>query len=138
MPKNTPFYFIAFMALFLLSCKDDGDTPEPELLGSWKLVEVYFDPGDGSGTFQPTETEKVVSFFDDGTVMTSASFCAVGGGNEGVTDATYDEEEMTINPDCGSNTLRSLRYEILQNELIISYPCIEPCQEKYRKVLFLD
>ena len=43
----------------------------------FQLVEVLYDPGDGSGVFQPVESLKKIIFFDDDTFKVEhGDFCS--------------------------------------------------------------
>ena len=43
-------------------------------LGTWRLIEVRADPGDGSGTFQPVISSKTVTFETNGTMRLTSAF----------------------------------------------------------------
>lgn len=119
----------------LASCNDDDNTPgaEPELVNQWSLIEQLVDPGDGSGTFQPVESNKVIEFFSDGTVRSNSTLCFMDpdGTNQTFT-GTYDPDEMTINPDdCSDDDFLRLTYEQDGGILYLYYLCIEPCGQKF-------
>lgn len=113
------------------SCSDSAAI-ENELTGSWKLVETLADPGDGSGTYQPVESQKTITFNSDGTVIVlNGSFCPTGGESNPSGVGAYSIKDMMINPkDCESG----IQFELKDSTLILSFPCIEPCGEKYVKV----
>lgn len=54
------------------------------------------DPGDGSGTFQAVESEKTITFFNDGMVTSSGDLCSmfIVGGN--ASSGTYSEVDAII------------------------------------------
>ena len=59
-----------FLVTFIfVSCNNDDDSnlEDASLLGDWKLVGTLIDRGDGSGTFQAVESDKVITFLSDGT-----------------------------------------------------------------------
>lgn len=114
----------------MLSCQEKNDNA---LIGKWQLVEQLIDIGDGSGSFVPTETGKTVEFREDGTVVSSGSLCGMGGqpGQQGA--GAYSVETGEITPDnCPTGQL-PVKFELQDGELILYYPCIEACGEKYRK-----
>lgn len=123
-------YILFFVATALLfsSCKKEES---PELVNSWKLIEILADPGDGSGTFQPVTSDKVVSFYADGTVTSNASICTmetqIGNGSSG----TYSSVDSTITVNGCATTGFPLTFEMSGANLILNYPCFEPCKEKY-------
>ena len=62
----------------LVSCSDDENNPaeNPELISKWKHIETLIDPGDGSGTFQPVESDLTMEFYSDSTVTTNEPLCS--------------------------------------------------------------
>ena len=42
----------------VIYCSEDPEVGSAELIGKWQLSEVLFDPGDGSGEFQPVESHR--------------------------------------------------------------------------------
>ncbi|MBI1288354.1 MAG: hypothetical protein GC178_12345 [Flavobacteriales bacterium] len=122
---------IGMMFLFA-ACKHKD---EVDLLNKWHLIEQLADPGDGSGTFQPVDSEKTIQFFNDGTVSSNGSLCTmnteVGSGSTG----TYNTTDSTITVDgCGNQLPYPMTYQMEGQFLILNYPCIEPCREKYEQV----
>ncbi len=128
--KNIILGLVLLMSA-LNSCSNSAAV-ENELTGSWKLVETLADPGDGSGTYQPVESEKTITFNSDGTVrVLNGSFCPTGGESNPSGVGTYSIKDMMINPkDCESR----IQFEVKNANLILSFPCIEPCGEKSVKV----
>jgi len=118
--------------LSFTSCYNDDDTATETLTGSWRLTATLLDPGDGSGTFLPIDNEHDLNFASDGVTVTSnESFCNMSE----VFTATYSAAAGTITIDeCGVLSPFTISFEILNNELILSYPCIEACQYKYVKL----
>lgn len=129
-------FFTCIAALFIIvSCSDDDDnTVNADILGTWGLSEVLADPGDGSGTFVPVDSPREVTFNADGTYTSnSESFCSFMI-ETGIQASTGTYTETAIH--CGdANPASDLLYTIDANgSLIISYPCIEPCQAKYERI----
>ncbi len=135
------------LTLFLVSCSshDNKILIENEvLLGKWKIIETLIDPGDGSGTFQPTESDRVIEFFNNGTVIINGELCytssEVGAQQSGTfkfissheTDTNHDGE---IKPNNCENSVAKIYFDInSNNQLILWYPCIEGCGEKFEKI----
>lgn len=120
----------------LLSSCNSGDdlSPNTNLVGDWKLVEVLADPGDGSGTFSAVESNKILRFHQDGTVTSNGSICSMSIEANNPTSGTYSLTSSTINsPDC-DNPDYNYQFELDGNTLIVIYPCIEPCQVKFSKI----
>lgn len=113
---------------------DDMPTPDTELIGDWKLVEVLSDPGNGSGVFVSVDSEKTMTFFNDGTLTSNGSLCNLGFSSLVPTSGVYSLVDSTYTTnDCG---LANIPYEFEKNDnvLIVSYPCIEACQSKFVKI----
>ena len=123
--------------LFVISCSSDDDnntTIEPGLIGNWKLVAVYSDPGDGSGDFVPVSSDKTIQFNANTIINSNANLCVLFSDVGEPSSGTYSEadESFTIT-NCDIMPVTGY-YELGNSNLIISYLCIEPCQEKYEKV----
>lgn len=128
--KYRYFVFLAFNVMSFTAYKKDK---EPQLVNSWRLIEVLADPGDGSGTFQPVASDKTIEFFSDGTISSNGILCQMSAESGTGSTGMYDEVEMTITPDnCGIFPFVIL-YEFSGEHLILSYPCFEPCREKYEQ-----
>jgi hypothetical protein len=109
------------------------DSEPSHLEGEWKLVERLIDPGDGSGVFEPVNSEKKIRFFKDGTLLSNGSLCNPGNAQTDQTSTgTYNAAtgEMTIN-DCHVNPIQ---YSIDGPYLTVTYQCIEACRDKYLKI----
>lgn len=129
---------LLFASLFLiLSCSKDNDDRTiavTELIGNWKLIEIYADPGDGSGDFMPVESDKSVKFATDNVISSNGNLCFMSIESDSPSEGTYSAEAQTFSiGDCGI-VATSSSFEIVGANLIISYPCIEACQEKYVKI----
>ena len=126
-----------FVFLCITSCNDDDSSHEEfTLVGNWKLIEIYIDEGGGVENFLPIESDKIISFSSNGIVTSNGDLCSmsdVGFASTG----TYSEVELRIYPTiCESGNISNWPYAITldENYLIISYPCFEPCQEKYVRI----
>ncbi|WP_143960438.1 lipocalin family protein [Litoribacter populi] len=125
-------FFLA--ALLAFSCNSEDDlVPDTDLIGKWGLIEILADPGDGSGTFQPVESEKYVEFHSDGTITSNADLCRTFDQPGTPSSGTYSLTDSTINPD-GCDPQWPYPFEHTGSTLTISYVCIEACQEKYVKL----
>ena len=132
--KSFLLFPVLLMAIAFLSCeKDDGQaTP---LTGEWRLVEVYADPGDGSGSFEPVTSNKTITFGEDGNYTAQGNVCTMAETSDVGTTGKFWTEDQNVEPnECISLPARSgITYAFVGEELILSYPCIEACQHKYRK-----
>jgi hypothetical protein len=123
-------YFLIITLFFFISCDNDKNA-DPELVSSWKLIENLADPGGGSGTFQTVESEKVINFYNDGTVSSNGSLCDMSINSDNPTSGTYSSSELTFSSSDCNNTEHEYSYEINGSFLIVNYPCFEPCRSKY-------
>lgn len=128
---------IACIGLLSTGCQQDlPGHIDAELIGKWKLIEVRLDPGNGSGSFHPVASDARIEFSADETFKANINLCSLTTEGSEDSQGTYSSIDKTIIPDdCHWNDLNlRIRYEFdANNELIISYPCIEPCQYKYEK-----
>lgn len=128
-------FFLIAAVVIAVSCNDDETNVNNSAITSqWGLSEVLVDPGDGSGTFQPVESAKTITFYANGTVTSNGSLCTMAAGTNTASTGTYSETDHTITVNC-DNTSNTLPYTISNSRLIISYFCIEGCQEKYVQIM---
>ncbi|MFD0860728.1 hypothetical protein ACFQ1M_00800 [Sungkyunkwania multivorans] len=117
-------------ALLSYSCSDDDNAQE--LVSKWKLTEQLADPGDGSGEFEPVSIDRTLSFYADGTVTSDGDLCVLFLTNENSSSGTYTSEHI-LPANCVSSDYRIV-YEIENDELLLYFPCFEPCVQKYRRI----
>jgi len=117
----------------LISCTKSDDITECDLVGTWKLIEVLVDPGDGSGTFHRVSTEKVLEFHSDGTLWSNGSICYISTESVPASSGTYSLSDSTINSSECPNTPISIRFHKIGSTLTVSYPCDEACLAKFKK-----
>ena len=127
------FHYFLLMLPLLAGCDKDEPTPD-SILGTWKLTEVYVDPGNGSGTFQPTDYARTITFFPDSTYTTDLTICRFGGNvaDEGGSGVYFPEERLIFPTTCRINA--EYPYEVAGRRLTVTYSCIEGCAERYVKV----
>ena len=140
------FLSIFFFIIFISSCSTDDSTPKDksQLVGKWKLIEQLIDPGDGSGTFQPIDSNRVIEFFSDNTVKMNGILCfmstEIGTEESGVymmiTDSNTDTQNNgEIIPNTCSSRSARVYFDLPENgNLILWYQCIEPCGQKFEKI----
>ena len=128
---KTQFKILLIITLFFFISCDNDENSNPELVSSWKLIENLADPGGGSGTFQTVESEKVINFYNDGTVSSNGSLCDMSINSDNPTSGTYSSSELTFSSSDCTNTELEYSYEINGSFLIVDYPCFEPCRSKY-------
>ena len=135
--KHVILLCLAFVCLS--SCNDDDENrtiiPNAnDIVGTWNLIEVYADPGDGSGDFVPIESDKRIEFMADGSMSSNANLCFIFSDVGETSIGTYSEEDSSFDISDCDNEPATANYEIIDSHLIVYYPCIEACDEKYEKI----
>lgn len=127
-------FIVLFLAGLLFSCsKDTEREADSDLVGKWKLTEMLLDPGDGSGTFYPVSSDKIIEFYADGTVKSNGSICNISTESGNPSEATYSLTDSTIHSSDCPILPNAIRFTMKGSVLILRYPCDEPCQAKLVK-----
>ncbi|WP_416443578.1 lipocalin family protein [Leeuwenhoekiella sp. A16] len=130
-----PLLILSLLFSFaLISCNDDDQEPivlqDSDLIGKWKLTEIYSDPGDGSGTYEPTDFDKTLEFSLDGQLtVTNGTICYINTSTTEDTTETYSIDGDTI-----TTASCKVLFNFEGRNLVIGQYCIEGCGEKYIKV----
>lgn len=119
---------LPLVCLFLTTCQSNED----RLPGTWELIEVLADPGDGSGEFQPVNSDEQITFSENGEFSANVDFC----GRQGLMSTNaigryLTDEQVIILDNCAVET--RMTYEFAGRRLIVSQQCFEACQRKYRR-----
>ena len=114
----------------LISCTSCSkeDSKEKELVNKWHLIESLSDPGDGSGVFVKIESDAIMEFYDNNSLVFTENLCINGTSYTG----TYSLLKNKIYPECAQEA--ALNFRIENNHLIINYNCIEACAEKFELI----
>jgi hypothetical protein len=128
--KISFLYLIIFCLSSCTSTNEESSTINE--IGSWKLIAILADPGDGSGVFQPVLSDKTTTFETNRTISCTGNLCDLSIGSTLNTSGTYSSNNATIQT-TNCNQLQ-LTYEIEGNTLIINYPFIETCKAKYSRI----
>lgn len=128
--KISFLYLIIFCLSSCTSANEENSTINE--IGSWKLIAVLADPGDGSGVFQSVLSDKTITFETNRTISCTGNLCDLSIGSSLNTSGTYSSNNATIQT-TNCNQLQ-LTYEIEGNTLIINYPFIETCKAKYSRI----
>jgi hypothetical protein len=124
------FGILILIVIFSCATNEKDSIGNPAAIGTWKLIEVLSDPGDGSGVYTPVNSDKTITFFANGKVEASVKLCGSSSNNESTT-ARFDEEKSIIIPNgCSYN----INVEFKDSYMFLTLPCIEPCGEKYQKI----
>ena len=128
----------------MLSCSNKVEivfSEESDLRGTWLLIEQYADPGDGSGDFRKVNSAKTIQIFANGTFTSNGSFCDMNIESDSESRGIYIvADELT--QFSSENYLVSETFDFeatpifirfLEDKLVLSYLCIEGCEQKYVK-----
>ena len=125
-------FFIS--GLILTACNKGPHTVDNGIVGEWKLTEQLMDPGDGSGVFTNVNSNKVIIFDSNGSFYCNGSICFPDTSTANASSGTYDTISQTLSGlNCGIVPF-DITYEMSNGDLIINYPCIEACREKFVKI----
>ena len=124
-------FFCIISICYSGTCDREDLITDNEFVGTWKLTEILADPGNGKGVFIQTNSDKQITFTNELTIESNASLCGFSQSDGESYSATYSIELRQIN---ALNCPAAVSFELIDDELILSYICIEPCREKYRRV----
>lgn len=130
--NNLTTILLSFSLLvsLLSSCNKNENNPSSSLEGTWLLVERLVDPGNGSGTFQPVTSSKTLVFATNGDISSNGNMCSMDIDTVNPSMGTYSTVDSTISPDICSF---DLDFQLKAGNLLVYFPCIEPCILKYEK-----
>jgi hypothetical protein len=126
------------------ACSDRDDsvsTDIPELAGTWILIEQYSDLGDGSGEFVKVKSKKSLEFLENGRFKANGKLCTLDTssgpttyGKFVISDSLnqYSPENYLVPEGCEYENLK-VYYHLDGPNLILSYPCIEGCAQKFAR-----
>lgn len=142
MPKILTLILISIFAVALMGCSNDDDNGIPHdgsIVGTWKLVETYSNPGADPGEWNSVDDGYIYTFSADGT-FTSTRFteCEYG-------TYTIESDLLTLDFGCdgftagiedpGATFVEHMTFE--GNKLILKpayLVCIEGCGYKFKKI----
>ena len=127
-------FWLLLCAFALMCCRsDDNSSNNAGITGKWRLVEVLLDPGDGSGMFSPVESEKEINILEDGTYSSNGEICDLSIIAESASQGTIMEDTQGYFLTCEEPLTANVRLGIEDGDLILTFFCIEPCQQKYQR-----
>lgn len=133
MRKSVVLLLAAFVSF---ACQDDRDDElsRSELEGTWLLTEVLFDPGDGSGEFEPSDAGFRITLNRDNTFEANFHVCRVfeEGDRRSGTFSRIAESEILIS--CDGSIANGVQGRLEDGNLIFYYPCVEPCVYRFVKI----
>ena len=117
---------IQILIVTIFSCNSSINN-NPKLINEYKLIEILADPGDGSGIYQSVKSTKTIKFYSNNTFISNGDICSLSITSNSISKGTYSIKELKI----FTTNCDSLNFEINGEELILKYPCFEPCLAKY-------
>lgn len=141
MKKLLKLGMIFCFVLTISGCSNDDENIKDEnsIVGTWKLIEVYDDPGDGSGSWNSVENGYTYNFSLNGQ-FTSTRFSECNSGNYSI-----NSNELTLDFDCDGFTtgiedpegtfIENYTFELNRIILVPTYlNCTEGCGWKFEKI----
>ncbi len=132
MKKFIILFSIVLLATGCSKSNENLEVTQENLIGTWKLIQAYNDPGDGSGDFEDVQDGYSFTLNEDGTFISERlAECATG-------TYTINNSKLVFNYNCDDFTEEYV--DIIRfsgNNLISSpiqpYACIEGCERKFSK-----
>lgn len=120
----------------LISCsKDENDNSKTaELIGQWKLIEQLADPGDGSGTFQSIDSQKIIEFSENEIVTSKNGSLCHPYSDEQISSGSYSLSEKRITTNCQNVNIAFIGFEIKENYLLLHFASNEGFSQKFEKL----
>lgn len=125
---------IVSLILGMLSCKKENTNPD--LIGKWKLIEEYINPGANyHEEFVPTTANRTLEFHKDGTVYSNHDICLFSSDSSSACTGSYSLVDSSITaPCCTMKMPGRIYFKIKDQNLLIYYTaCDEGCCFKYVK-----
>jgi len=135
--KRKILYLITLILFSISGCKKKDSTAEPifpnSIIGKWKLVSTYTDPGNGKGKFEPYNGPELfpIEFNPDSTYKNKNINCIDN-------FSTRSNQYIKLGGNCKNTWDNRLYYYKLSpkyDSLTLYYICIEGCGEKFVRVL---
>lgn len=131
MKKN--ILFLMTIGLLSSCSNDDQKKSETEVTGTWKLVEIMADPGDGSGTFRSVESDKTIEFKSNGAITTNNSLCNPYS-DEMINSGTFSLIDNSITTNCQNPNIAKIHFELKNEYLILHFASNEGYSEKFQRI----
>ena len=126
---------IILFLLLLASCdKTEVESITNSTAITWHLIQVGISEGGGDTIPIDVESEKQLTFYENGTFKSNSDFCAfmadAGVSSSGIYEAS---NSILYAENCLDNGIKKLFYYIEENKMTIYYPCICGCFEVYEQ-----
>lgn len=136
---------LIILSFVFVSCKEDpnpcsgyGFECTAAVESHWELVEIYSNIGSGPGSFNPIESERTITIFENGDFISKGSMCSLDATNTeiqtGEIEHTTTESKMVFSACNGTNETDELTFTVDGDEMIVEFTCFEGCAHKYKRV----
>ena len=129
--------FLLALLPFAMACEKPNVSPvDPHAglsHGKYQLIEQLISPG-GPAVFEPVVSEKTLEFFANGTVESNGNLCQMTTEANDPTFGTWSQQDRMLVPDDCAFPGFSMGLMVENGDVIVAYPCIEPCWQKFRRV----
>ena len=137
--KPITYLSIILFSFVLFSCENDKIQITSDVVGEWLLIEEKIVEGliDNQPTvYEPVQSDKTITFSSNGTFQSNGEMCQMLNQDGNSSTGYFYESLQSIEPDgCQSAAPASgIRYEVKGSELIIEYPCVCGCSQKYKRI----
>ena len=129
---NNILLIISLTSIALSSCTKDNASLSSSYV-KWQLIEQLADPGDGSGIFEPVTSQKILRLYSSGNFTSNGPMCTMSTSDQQNSSGTFTNDEL-FPENCINYGMSQISYQISDDTLIINYPCIEACAQKYLKI----
>lgn len=132
---KTIVLLLSFTGILLSCSKSDLENIEiAELNSQWKLIEQLADPGDGSGTFESIDSQKIIKFYENGIVKSENGSLCQPYSDEQISSGTYSLSEKRITTECQNVNITFIDFEFKDNFLILHFVSNEGFSQKFEKL----
>lgn len=117
------YVFVLTICILLVNCTNDN-LDNSLIVSQWQLTSRYSSPGGGEVVFTDVQSDKVLTFRDNGVINSTEGLCS------SLSTGTYDAAAGTISSEDCTATY-SIDDGVLQ---INGYQCVEQCSERYTRI----
>ncbi|MBQ4819070.1 lipocalin family protein [Aquimarina sp. MMG016] len=130
------FSILLIIIGFFTSCSNDNNNNSETvvLIGKWKLIEQLADPGDGSGTFHSIDSQKILEFKTNGTILSENGSLCNPYSEQQITSGNYSLSESRITTNCQDPNIAFISFEIIDSFLILNFASNEGFSQKFIKI----
>jgi len=119
-----------------MSCSKSHSTEAKaaRIIGEWKLIEQLADPGDGSGTFQEVERQKILEFQPNQIITSKNGSLCQPYSDEQISSGTYSLADQEITTNCENPNISTIGFELESDYLILNFIANEGFSQKFERL----